>query len=323
MTISLVCRDVAQVAYSNKETHTIVQTLETSHHLQEIRQWLSPPDPSENYNHAMKQRHKDSGQWFLQSAEYASWKSQPNSFLWLQGIPGCGKTILSSIIARDLEHEGIQSLLYFFFDFTNKEKRQFDKALSSLVVQLYCKNGSTQRHLDLLYDSCDKGKTQPSVDVLYATFQNMLQQAGEVHVALDALDECETRNEYPAGGLLPSMEALATSQQTNVHLLVTSRPEQDIKSSIESWARNQDIIPIQSERVADDIGAYIKARVRDTKGPLKRWQSMPEVQDEIETLLLKKANGMCVIHDFFTNESTNTTQVSLGCMPTGCTRKLS
>lgn len=151
----------------------------------------------------------------------------------------------------------------------------------------------------------------------------MLQQAGEVHIIVDALDECQTRKEYPTGGLLTSMEALATSQQTNIHLLVTSRLEQDIKSSIESWARNQDIVPIQSERVADDIRAYIKARVRVSKGPLKRWKERPEVQDEIETRLSEKVKEMWVIHYCFTHASTNTTQVSLGCMPTRCTRKLS
>ncbi|KAL7944309.1 pfs domain-containing protein [Trichoderma barbatum] len=290
--IKQLSHEVAQMAHSNTETHKMIQTLEASHHFEELRKWLSPPDPSENYNTALKQRHEDSGQWFLQSTEFSLWKSQPNSFLWLRGIPGCGKTILSSTIVRDLEDKGVQNLLYFFFDFTNRDKQLFNKALNSLVVQLYCKIEGTQRHLDLLYNDCGNGKSQPSVNKLCVTFQSMLQQAGEVHIILDALDECQTRKEYPAGGLLIWMEALATSQQTNTHLLVTGRPEQDITSSIESWAQSQDIILIQSERVADDISAYIKARVRDNKGPLKRWKMRPEVQNEIEAGLSKKANGM-------------------------------
>ncbi|KAL6901665.1 pfs domain-containing protein [Trichoderma evansii] len=283
--------EVARMADSNKETHSIIQTLDTNHHLKELRDWLKPPDQSENYNKALKERHGSSGQWFLHSSEYSSWKSQPNSFLWLQGIPGCGKTILSSTIIEDLEDKRVQNLLYFFFDFTKPDKQLFNKALSSLVVQLYCKNEATQRYLDLLYDGCGKQNSQPSVDALYMTLQNMLQQAGEVHIILDALDECKKRKEYPTGGLLTSIKALATPQQTNIRLLVTSRPEQDIMSSIESWARNQDIIPIQSEKVADDIRAYIKERVRDNKG-MERWSKQPEIQDEIETELSNKANGM-------------------------------
>lgn len=280
------------MAESSRQTHTVVQTLEKSDHLQKLHRWLSPPNSSENYNKGIKQRHGDSGQWFLQSKEYISWKSGPNSFLWLQGIPGCGKTVLSSIIIKDLEDNNVKNVLYFFFDFTNLDKRLFDKALGSIVLQLYCKNENTQKPLDSLYDSCGNGIAQPSTDELFVTFQNMLQHADEIHVILDALDECQTRKEHPTGGLLTSMEALITGQHSNIHLLVTARPEQDITSSIESWAHNQDIVPLQSGRVADDILAYIKARVRSNEGPLKRWNERPEVQDEIETRLSKEANGM-------------------------------
>lgn len=280
------------MAEGSRQTRTVVQSLETSHHVQELRRWLSPPNPSENYNNGIKHRYRDSGQWFLQSEEYSLWKSRPNSFLWLQGIPGCGKTVLSAIIIKDLEDNDVKKVLYFFFDFTNRDKRLFDKALGSLVLQLYCKNENTQKPLDSLYDSCGKGITRPSADQLFETFQNMLQHAGEIHVILDALDECQTRKEHPTGGLLTSIEALATSQQTNIHLLVTARPEQDITSSIESWARSEDIVPLQRRLVADDILEYIKARVRSNEGPLKRWNGRPEVQNEIETRLSKEANGM-------------------------------
>ncbi|KAK4059302.1 hypothetical protein Trihar35433_11055 [Trichoderma harzianum] len=285
-------QEVAQMVESSRQTHTVVQTLETSHHIQGLRRWLSPPNPSENYNNGIKHRYGDSGQWFLQSKEYSLWKSRPNSFLWLQGIPGCGKTVLSSIIVKDLEDNNVKNVLYFFFDFTNRDKRLFDKALGSLVLQLYCKNENTRKPLDSLYDSCGKGITRPSADQLFETFQNMLQHAGEIRVILDALDECQTRKEHPTGGLLTSIEALATSQQTNIHLLVTARPEQDITSSIGSWARSQDIVPLQRGLVAGDILAYIKARVRSGEGPLKRWNERPEVQNEIETRLSKEANGM-------------------------------
>ncbi|KAF2811530.1 HET-domain-containing protein [Mytilinidion resinicola] len=70
--------------------------------LGKIRQWLSPPDPSLNYEKALKQRQADTGLWFLESDEFAKWKIDTGSFLWLHGIPGCGKTILSSIILQNV-----------------------------------------------------------------------------------------------------------------------------------------------------------------------------------------------------------------------------
>ncbi|KAL7904360.1 ankyrin repeat-containing domain protein [Trichoderma velutinum] len=281
------------MAASYEQYRTWLQILGTrSYGFQRLHRWLSPPDTSENYNNGIKQRHGDSGQWFLQSKEYSLWKSRPNSFLWLQGIPGCGKTVLSSIIVKDLEDSNVNNVLYFFFDFANRDKRLFDNALCSLVLQLYYKNENTQTPLNSLYDFCKRGTIQPSTDELFATFQTMLQQAGEIHVILDALDECQPRKERPTGDLLTSMEALITGQHTNLHLLVTARPEQDIKLSIESWARNQEIVPIQSGRIAGDVAAYIRARVQSDESSLKRWNKRPEVQDEIEARLSKEANGM-------------------------------
>ncbi|PSN59256.1 hypothetical protein BS50DRAFT_641131 [Corynespora cassiicola Philippines] len=89
----------------------------------ELHRWLSPPEPSTNYNKALQQRQEGTGSWFLHSDAFNMWKSQRNSFLWLYGIPGCGKTILSSTIIEHLRSLSTQPLLYFYFDFTDSEKQ--------------------------------------------------------------------------------------------------------------------------------------------------------------------------------------------------------
>jgi hypothetical protein len=119
----------------------------------------------------------------------------------------------------------------------------------------------------------------------------MIEQVKEVWVVLDALDECRTRKGPPTEGLLLWIRDLLNSEQRNVHLLVTSRPEQDIKLELSDLAHNEDIVPIQSDLISDDIRGYIRTRVREGDD-LKRWRSHPDVQDEIETRLMQKANGM-------------------------------
>ena len=69
------------------------------------------------------------------------------------------------------------------------------------------------------------------------------------------------------------------------------KPEQDIKSEVSEWANDYDIMPVQSDFITDDIHAYVHTRVREDNG-LKRWRSQPQVQDEIETRLTEKADGM-------------------------------
>ena len=53
---------------------------------QDVRQWLSPPDPWKNYNIGRESRHTGTGTWWIQSDSYAEWKSSgPSSLLWIHG----------------------------------------------------------------------------------------------------------------------------------------------------------------------------------------------------------------------------------------------
>jgi hypothetical protein len=119
----------------------------------------------------------------------------------------------------------------------------------------------------------------------------MIEQVKEVWVVVDALDECSTRKGRPTEGLLLWIRDLLNVGQRNSHLLVTSRPEQDIKSGLSGLAYDEDIVPIQSDLISDDIRRYIHTRVREGDD-LKRWRDRPDIQDEIETRLIQKANGM-------------------------------
>jgi hypothetical protein len=76
----------------------------------------------------------------------------------------------------------------------------------------------------------------------------------------------------------------------NIHILVTSRPEQDIKAAFEGWADADKVIPLHSKLVSDDIAAYVKAKTSE----MRRWKDRPDIQAEIERTLLQKADGMYV-----------------------------
>ena len=223
---------------------------------------------------------------------FAKWKTRRNSFLWLYGIPGCGKTILSSTIIEDLERTlPRKTLLYFYFDFNDEGKQTLEGMVRSLMSQLYSKFGDTSEKLDSLFSSCEDGRQQPPRESLCKAFLHMIEHVKEVWIILDALDECCTRKGPPIEGLLSWTREVLNSEQRSVHLLMTSRPEQDIESGIMEFAYNDDIVHIQSSLISDDILTYIRTRVREDTG-LKRWRSHPEVQNEIETRLMEKADGM-------------------------------
>lgn len=274
------------VATVSADIKAKVQALESNAHVDKITKWLAAPDPSTNLNKARELHQRGTGHWLLDSDTYRSWKKDNASFLWLYGIPGCGKTILSSTVIADLDKDArtSSSLLYFYFNFTDVEKRSTEKAVRSLITQLYHKRANTRGLLDSLYV---KSEGQPTLISLQQTLQAMITLCRDVWIIMDGLDECDTRGQHAIDSVLLWIKMLRQSL-SNAHILITSRPENDIKLSIETWASTKEMILLQSTLVADDISAYICERV----DKIKRWQARPDVQNLIANTLNEKAHGM-------------------------------
>ncbi|KAH8587961.1 hypothetical protein B0O99DRAFT_694005 [Bisporella sp. PMI_857] len=286
--LSKVNTKLDKISSKVENTQIKVEDMHIDKHFKDVTKWLAAPNGSGNQQKAINARYKGSGRRFIEGEAYIKWKKQHQSFLWVHGIPGCGKTILTSTVIEDLQmsQECSPALLYFYFDFTDAQKQSFENAIRSFIDQLYFKCDSVQKHLESVYYSCENGKRQPSIDSLRKAFANMIHEAGEVWIVLDALDECKPRKE-----LLSWIKDHFQSSQAKVHLLITSRPEQDIKSAVERYASNEEMIDIRGDLIEGDICSYVRARVRAREG-LSRWQQRPDIQGEIETALLEKAHGM-------------------------------
>ena len=243
-----------------------------------------------NYNRLLELRCKNTGTWFLDSQVFSEWEAIPGSLLWLYGIPGCGKSVLSStIIEAILEHchsNSDCSVLYFFFDFNDEEKQQPDKMVRSLIAQLSSQSKTTPQSLLSLYSSCLNGERQPAYDSLVSTLRQMLKDYSRAYLVLDALDECKERQT-----LLSLMEVLAGRKDASLHILATSRKERDIEEELELLTDADNRICIQTAIVNRDIHAYIQLRLQTDK-TLKRWRGRPDVRREIEDGLKEKADGM-------------------------------
>ena len=129
-----------------------------------LYKWLSPPDPSTNFNNAIKERHKGSGLWLLESQSFRLWKANSEPILWLHGIPGCGKTVLRTSVTERLSKDTTQKdgLAYFYFDFADVKKQILNSAIRSIVFQLSGQTTEGLEVLDHLYNSCNDGREQPS-----------------------------------------------------------------------------------------------------------------------------------------------------------------
>ncbi|KFY98731.1 hypothetical protein V500_01563 [Pseudogymnoascus sp. VKM F-4518 (FW-2643)] len=258
--------------------------------LVKIRRWLSAPDPSTNHRKAIKLRQPNTGLWLLESEVYSKWKSNRSSFVWLYGIPGCGKTILSSTIIQDIlfycGNDPGKVAAYFYFDFTDTDKQKPQLMVRSLISQLSEQCIKMPSALEALYSSLDKGNRQPPVDALMGVLQQVLREFPQSYLILDALDECADRAE-----LLSILEQMAGWQLEEMRVVVTSRKERDIENSLEDIVNREFIICLEHQVVDEDIQTYVRQRLSDDKG-LKKWQKDAEIRQEIETTLMEGSRGM-------------------------------
>jgi hypothetical protein len=192
----------------------------------------------------------------LTSPIYEEWNNTRNSKLWLQGKPGCGKTVLSSTVIEDISRRCLQlsksATIFFYFRYDYKPTRehdnQYSQMLRSLIVQLLYQTQSHLEALDELYDSHLQGQRQPSDADLATTFSKLLPRFSHVFLVLDALDECDEIR-----ALLTFLVQFPDISSSNIHLLFTSRKEVLIRESLDIHPQ----ICLQEAGIADDIHAFL------------------------------------------------------------------
>ncbi|KAI0112386.1 hypothetical protein GGR51DRAFT_546978 [Nemania sp. FL0031] len=265
-------------------------------HREKVHEWLAAPDPSSNHVDALGKRRATTGSWFIGSTKFDDWKNDPNSFLWLSGIPGCGKTVLTSVIIEAvLEHCRLSvgtapnppptcAVVFFYFDFSQGQKRNHERMIRSLIRQLSQQLQYTSEPLESLFSTCTNGNRQPSIEALQNCLRQMIEEFNQVFLILDALDECEERED-----LIDSINEITGWGLQTLHILTTSRMEGDIIDGLNVTEEQK--LHIQSDLIEEDIRAYIYARLQMDK-KLRRWRKDKKDQEAIVGTLMEKSDGM-------------------------------
>ncbi|KAK1517411.1 hypothetical protein CABS01_16639 [Colletotrichum abscissum] len=246
-------KDLSSVHEDVIGTKTAVIASRNDKHVEKVHRWLSPADPSTNATRARERRHAGTGTWLLESAAFREWEAGERQCLWLYGLAGCGKTVLSTTILDHLEKTGAHPTLRFFFDFNDTRKQSLDDLLRSLAFQLYRTEIEATKVLDRLFTSSDDGRRQPDVNALSACVESMLQSSLRITVVLDALDECTTRDK-----LLSWVRRLSSSSNTKkTKLVVTGRPEAEFQREIPRLFGEDNCKLLSKEAVNADIRSYV------------------------------------------------------------------
>ena len=252
----------------------------------QIFRWLAAPDPSPNHNKACQSKQRETGSWLLESSNYIKWKKQRASFLWIHGIPGCGKTVLCSTIIDDVAstcQTSVRDILaYYYFDFNEARKQTCEGLVRSLVSQLFGQSSERLKTMETLFVQCGEGQREPTIKSLSQALRELINQFREVYFIVDALDEC-----VEIAAVISLIDDICGWHIENLHIIVTSRKERNIEKGIRLWITDQ--IQIQNDLVDADIKLLVRECLRSDPG-LSQWSE--PIKAEVERTLHDGSKGM-------------------------------
>jgi hypothetical protein len=196
------------------------------------------------------------------------------------------------VIIESMFKAGSAFLAYFYFDSRDTAKQDTHALLSSLLVQLSDQSDICCPILSALYSAHHEGSEQPTDDSLAQCLKEMLTTTGQVpfYLIIDALDECPNDSALPSSRekVLKLVKDLVGLHQPNLRLYITSRPEFDIRTTLEPLATQQVSLHDESG-LKQDINDYINNVVRSDR-MMKRWRE--DDKDAVIESLTKRADGM-------------------------------
>jgi len=191
-----------------------------------------------------------------------------------------------------MRRSGLASLVIFYYDFREDQKKGLRGMFSSVLVQLGHQSDSYCDILSKLYSEHDDGSKDPSDDALIHCLKCLLELPRQfpMFLIVDALDECPNTPALcsPREEVLILLKDLIDSKLPNLRLCITSRPEVDIKAILEPLTFRS--ISLHDEHGHEgDIRNYIELIVNENT-KMQQWCS--EHKQLVIERLTERANGM-------------------------------
>ncbi|KAF8137382.1 hypothetical protein EV363DRAFT_1428288, partial [Boletus edulis] len=265
----------------------ITKPIDARGKLDDILRWLDGLSCAAKHEETLSLRQPDTCTWLHSTPEYRSWRNSEDTFLWLQGKPGSGKTILASFAIDSLENKRLsgEALVFFYCDFRNDRSTSAAEVMRSLLYQLlrrirYEESDPGELIGDLVKEK--NGDTPILKNVKHlATFvsRTSKQFSHQPLVVVDALDECED--------VKTLLDGLLILAKGGMRLFVTSRPLQAIKD------RLCGLPSISMDNMTSAVSADIALHVTRELDSSPRLRALDRYfKMEIYSILCDRADGM-------------------------------
>ena len=204
--------------------------------------------------------------------------------LFCPGIPGAGKTILTSVVIDELStrfHRNTRvGIAYIYCSFRRQHEQKTEGLIASLLKQLIQQQSFLADNVKTLYNRHKDRRTRPSLEEISKVLCSVISTYSKTYIVVDALDECQSSNGYRS----KLLESLFTIQaKTQTQLFATSRSLPDINREfvgsvfLEIHASNK------------DIECYLDNHMTQLRPSVLR---KPALRDEIKIKIISAVDGM-------------------------------
>ncbi|RPB06631.1 hypothetical protein P167DRAFT_580246 [Morchella conica CCBAS932] len=271
----------------------------------QILTWISRIPYIKHHERAKEGRVNITGEWLLERDFYQEWyHAKESTILWLHGIPGAGKTKLTSRVI-DVHLEELQSRIhsegfaYFYCNHKEQDRREPASIFRALLKQLSIHPRSSALYVPIIeeYDLRRRDGFASGdllLDQCKALIIQLLNLIPKTTIIIDGLDECDLKSLNDVctrDDLLDALQELVhVPVKGVVKVFVSSREDHDI---MKAFGR----VPNLRIRLTDnakEIGLFVDLEVRKkiATGKLLDGKVKETLEEQICTALKTNANGM-------------------------------
>lgn len=245
--------------------------------------WLTPLHYGAQQQDFLSRRQPGTGKWLLDSKEYQSWLTTVGHTLFCPGMPGAGKTILTSTVVEDLTTrfggDKNTAIAYIYFNFRRQDDQKLTDLVACILRQSIQQLAQLPDSVSALERQCGHSK-RPSLEELLAALQSVDAACARVFIVVDALDECQTSDGCRARLL---SELLKLQTKCGVNVFATSRFIPDIMDNFQGGT----MLEIRASN--EDVERYVKGRMENLQPFVHRNK---QLQEEIKAGISTAVDGM-------------------------------
>ncbi|POR37483.1 Uncharacterized protein TPAR_02314 [Tolypocladium paradoxum] len=252
-----------------------------------IIEWLTPADYARQQTDFFNRRQQGTGQWLLDTEKFQTWVKTKGQTLYCPGIPGAGKTILTSIVVNNLQdrfqNDASLGIAYIYCNFRRPDEQTAKDLLASLLKQLTRDLPAFPDSVKSLHNKHKDRRSRPSFEEISSALQSVTALYSRSFVLIDALDECRASDGSRTRFLA---EVFKLQARSGTNIFATSRFIPEIDTKFEGS------ISLKISAAEEDVRRYLHSCI-------PRWPAFvrrsPGLQEEVKSGIVHSVQGMFLL----------------------------